>query len=114
MARISHDSHRLLRKILGAVPGDRREDLGKIWGQELWSLEKENISDFERQNTIGKAKNSDPAMEENVDTHEKMREFEPLLEASGESNLRSINRTHGECLCHCLAQIDWYPEHWNL
>ena len=27
LARMSHRSHRLLRKVLGAVPGDRREDL---------------------------------------------------------------------------------------
>ena len=27
LARMSHRSHRLLRKMLGAVPGDRREDL---------------------------------------------------------------------------------------
>ena len=41
-------------------------------------------------------------------------EFEPLLEASGESTLRSINLTPGECSCHCLAQTVWYPEHSNL
>ena len=47
-------------------------------------------------------------------THEKMMEFEPLLEASGERTLRSINLTPGECPCHCLAQTVWYPEHSNL
>ena len=41
-------------------------------------------------------------------------ELEPLLEASGERNLRSIEITHGECPCHCLAQTVWYPEHSNL
>ena len=78
------------------------------------SLENENTSDFERQNTIGKAMNSASAMEGNDVTHEKMMEFEPLLEASGERNIRSINLTHGECPCHCLAQTVWYPEHSNL
>ena len=73
-----------------------------------------NTSDFERQNTIGKAIISAPAMEENDVTHEKMMKFEPLLEASGESTLRSINLTPGECPCHCLAQTVWYPEHSNL
>ena len=58
--------------------------------------------------------NSAPAMEENDVTHEKMMEFEPLLEALGERNLRRINLTHGECPCHCLAQTVWYPEHSNL
>ena len=41
-------------------------------------------------------------------------EFEPLLEASGERNLRSINLTHGEYPCHCLAQTLWYPEQSNI
>ena len=36
------------------------------------------------------------------------------METSGERNLRSINLTHGECPCHCLAQTVWYPEHSNL
>ena len=31
LARMSHHSHKLLRKILRAVPGDRREDLSEIW-----------------------------------------------------------------------------------
>ena len=78
------------------------------------SLESENTSDFERQNTVGKAMNSAPAMEENDVTYEKMMEFELLLEGSGERNLRSINLTHGECSCHCLAQTVWYPGHSNL
>ena len=53
-------------------------------------------------------------MEENDTMHEKMMELEPLLEASGERNLRSIEITHGECPCHCLAQTVWYPDHKNL
>ena len=48
--------------------------------------------------------NSAPAMEENDVMHEKTMEFEPLLEALGERSLRSINLTHEECPCHCLAQ----------
>ena len=58
--------------------------------------------------------NSAPAMEENDVTHGKMMELEPLFEASGGRNLRSINLTHGKCPCHCLAQTVWYPEHSNL
>ena len=65
LSRMSHHSHRLLRKILGAVPGDQREHLSEIWGEKLLSMEAENTSDFERQNTIGKRMNSAPAMEEN-------------------------------------------------
>ena len=52
LARMSHHSHRLLRKMLGAVPGNRREDLSEIWGEELLSSEKENTSDFKRQCNI--------------------------------------------------------------
>ena len=33
MAPMSHQSHRLLRKMLEVVPGDRREDLSEIWGR---------------------------------------------------------------------------------
>ena len=112
--RMSHHLHRLLRKILGAVAGDQREHLSEIWGDELLSLEGENTSGFERQNAIGKSINSAPAMEENDVTHEKMMELEPLLDASGERNLRSIHLTHGECPYHCPAQTVWYPKHSNL
>ena len=43
----------LLRKILGTVPREQRDDLSEIWGEEHLSLEDEKTSDFERQNTIG-------------------------------------------------------------
>ena len=33
LAQMSHQSHKLLRKILGAVPGNQREDLSEIWGK---------------------------------------------------------------------------------
>ena len=111
LARMSHHSYKLLRKILGTVPRGQRDDLSEIWGEELLGLEDENTSDFERQNAIGKPMNSVPAQEENDMTHEKMMEVEPLLEASGERNLRSIEITHGVCPCHCLAQTVWYPDH---
>ena len=45
--------------------------MSDIWGKELLSIQSENTSDFERQNTIGKAMNRAPAMEENEVTHEK-------------------------------------------
>ena len=32
LPRMSHHSHKVMRKILGAVPGDQREDLSEIWG----------------------------------------------------------------------------------
>ena len=39
LARMSHHSHQLLRKMLGAVSGNRVEELSEIWGEELLSLE---------------------------------------------------------------------------
>ena len=63
---------------------------------------------------IGKETNNAQSVDENDVTHSKMTEFEPLLEASVERNLRSINLTHGEYPCHCLAQTVWYPEQSNL
>ena len=114
LVRMSQHSHRLLRKILGTVPKAQRDDLGEIWVDELLSLGDENRSDLERQNAIGKPMGNVPMPEEDDVVHEKMMELEPLLEASGERNLRSIETTHGECPCHCLAQTVWYPEHTNL
>ena len=114
LARISHHSQRLLRMILATVLRAQRDDLNEIWGEKLLSLRDENTSDFEKQNSIGKTMNSVPAHEDNDMTHEKMMELEPLLEASGERNLRNIEITHGEWPCHCLAQTVWYPEHSNL
>ena len=63
---------------------------------------------------IGKPMISAPNLEENDAIHEKMIKLEFLLEASGERNLWSIDITHGECPCHCLAQTVWYPDHANL
>ena len=114
LARVSHHSHKLLRKIPGTVPKELRDDLSEIWGEELLKFESENTSDHERQNVIGKPVGGAPNMEENDTMHEKMMELEPLLEASGERNLRSIEITHGECPCHCLAQTVWYPYHANF
>ena len=77
-------------------------------------MEGQNTSDLERQNMIRKSMNSAKNLEENDAMHEKMKALEPLLEASGERNLRSIEITHGECPCHCRAQTVWYPDHANL
>ena len=114
IARKSHHSHRLLGKILGTVPKAQRDDLSENWGEELLSSGDENRKNFERQNAIGKPMGNFPMPEEDNVVHEKMMELEPLLEASGERNLRSTEVTHGERPCHCLAQTVWYPEHTNL
>ena len=114
LARMSHHSHNVLRKIRGAVPKEQRDDLSEIWGEELLGLENENTSDHGWQNVVGKPAIGTPSSEEVDVIHEKMMELEPLLEASGERNLRSIDLTHGDCPCHCLAQTVWYPERANL
>ena len=77
------------------MPREQRDDLSEIWGEELLSLESENTSDHERQSVIGKPVGGAPNVEENDTIHEKMMELEPLLETSGERNLRSIEITHG-------------------
>ena len=41
-------------------------------------------------------------------------EVEPLLEASGKRNWRSIMSTHDEFPCHSLLQTWWYPGRSNL
>ena len=83
LRRMSHHSHRLLQMMPKVVPGNRVEDLSEIWGEELLNLEKENTSDFERQNAIGKATNNTQAVDVIDVTHAKMWEFEHLLQASG-------------------------------
>ena len=114
LARMSHLSHKLLRKVRGTVPKEQRDDLSEIWGEELLGLESENTSDLERQNVIGKPMVGAPNLGEVDMIHEKMMELEPVLEASGERNLRRIDLTHGDCPCHCLAQTVWYPDQPNL
>ena len=114
LARRSHHSHRQLSTILETVPGEQRDSLSEILGEELLSLEGESTSDFERQNTTGKPISSTPALEEYDVTHETMMELETLLEASGERNLWSISLTYVKRPCHCLAQTVWYPEQSNL
>ena len=37
LARMSHHSHRLLRKIRGTVPKEQRDDLSEIWGKNFWA-----------------------------------------------------------------------------
>ena len=64
LTRMSHHSHRLLRKMLGVVPEDQCEDLSEIWVEELLSLEKLNASDLDRQNTIGKTTINAQAVDE--------------------------------------------------
>ena len=86
------------------------EDLSDAWQKKLLSIEKENSSDFEKQIMSDKVLNTALAVIENDSIHMKMVEFEPLLEASEERNLRSINWTLEDYPRHCEAQTVWKPE----
>ena len=62
------------------------------------------LSDFERQKQKGSTITDYKALDDNDELHRVMMEVEPLLEASGKRNWRSIMLTHGEFPCHCLLQ----------
>ena len=73
-----------------------------------------NFSDFEKQKQRGSTVTDYNAVDENDEIHRVMMEVEPLLEASGKRNWRSIMLTHEEFPCHCLLQTWWYPKRSNL
>ena len=73
-----------------------------------------NFSDIERQNQRGSIVTDNNAVDQNDEVHRVMMEVEPLLEASGKRNWRSIMLTHDELPCHCLLQTWWYPGRSNL
>ena len=62
LARMSHHSHKLLRKIRGTVPKEQKDDLSEIWGEELLGLESENTNDLEGQNVMGEAHGKCPKL----------------------------------------------------
>ena len=73
-----------------------------------------SFSDFERHKQKGSTVTDYNAVDENDEVHRVMTEVEPLLEASGKSNWRSIMSTHDEFPCHCVLQTWWYPGRSNL
>ena len=73
-----------------------------------------NFSDFERQKQRGSIVTDYNTVDENDEVHRVMMEVEPLLEASGERNWRSIMLTHDKFPCRCLLQTWWYPKRSNL
>ena len=78
--------------------------LSDIWGEKNLSLERGSYSYIEKQSTSDNVTNDVLAVDKTDSVHAKMIEFEPLLEASGERNPRSIKLTHGNCACQCVAQ----------
>ena len=114
LARMSEKSYELLCKMFSAVPERTKEELESILGKKFMGYVSGNFSDFERQKQRGSTVTDYNAVDENDEVHRVMMEVEPLLEASGKRNWRSIMLTHDEFPCHCLLQTWWYPKRSNL
>ena len=91
LTRMSEKSYELLCKMFSAVPERTKEELESIPGRKFMGYASGNFSDFERQ----KQRGSTVTVNENYEVHRVMMEVEPLLEASGKRNLRSINSDSG-------------------
>ena len=111
---MSEKSYELLCKMFSAVPGRTKEKLESILGKKFMGYVSGNFSDFEKQKQRGSTVTDYNAVDENDEIHRVMMEVEPLLEASGKRNWRSIMLTHDEFPCHCLLQTWWYPKRSNL
>ena len=101
-----HSQFRLMdyfmTKIWGAVPTTMVDDLSEFLGVELLSYERENTSNFERQSSSAKVLKDALAVVKTDSVHSKMMKFEPLLEASGERNIKDINSV--------LTKRRWTPK----
>ena len=100
--------------MFSAVPERTKEELESILGKKFMGYVSVNFSDFERQKQRGSTVTDYNAVDEHDEVHRVMMEVEPLLEASGKLNWRSIMLTHDEFPCHCLLQTWWYPKRSNL
>ena len=114
LARMSEKSYKLLCKIFSAVPERTKEELEAILGRKFMGYASGNFSDFERQKQKGSIVTDCNAVDKNDEVQRVMMEVEPLLEASGKRNWRSIMSTHDEFPCHSLLQTWWYPGRSNL
>ena len=109
LTRMSEKSYELLCKVFSAVPERTKEELELILGRKFMRYVSGNFSDFERQKQRGSTVTDYNTGDENDEVHRVMMELEPLLEASGKRNWRSIMLTHEKFPCHCLLQTWWYP-----
>ena len=107
-------SYELLCKMFAATPGRTKDELEPILGKKFMEYTSGNLSDFERQKQRGSTATDYHAADENDEIHRVMMEVEPLLEAFGKRNWRSIMLTHDEFPCHCLLQTWWYAGHNNM
>ena len=98
LARMSEKSDELLCKMFSAVPERTKEELDSLLGKKFMGYASGNLSDFERQKQKGSTVTNYNAVDENDEVHRVMMEVEPLLEALGKRNWRSIMSTHDEFL----------------
>ena len=80
--------------MFSAVPERTKEELELIMVENLMGYASRIFSDFERQKHKGSKVTDYNAVDENDEVHRVMMEVEPLLEASGKRNWRSIMSTH--------------------
>ena len=104
LASMSEKLYELLSKTFSAVPERTKEELEPMQGKKYIGYACGNFSDFEKQKQKGSTATDFNAVDENDEIHRVMMEVEPLLEASGRRNWRSIMLTHDEFPCHCLLQ----------
>ena len=114
LARMSEIFCELVCKMFSAVPERTKEELESILRKKFMGYARGNFSDFERQKQKGSTVTDYNTVDENDEVHRVMMEVEPLLEASGKRNWRSIMSTHDEFTCHCLLQTWWYTARSNL
>ena len=114
LARMSKGSYDLLAKIIRAVPKRSEGELQDVVDEEFMRLNEGNKSESQKQKASGALPTEFPAIEGKDEVHRIMIEVEQLLGASGYRTRRNILMTHGEYLCHCLAQTLWYPKRGNL
>ena len=105
---MSEKSYELLCKMFSAVPERTKEELELILGRKFMGYVSGNFRDFERQKQRGTTVTDYKTVDENFEVHRVMMEVEPLLEASGKRNWRSIMATYDAFPCHCLQQTWWY------
>ena len=117
MSKTSENVRKILRvtvQMFSAVPEKTKEELESILGKKFMGYASGNFSDFERQKQRGSTVTDYNAVDENDEVHRVMMEVEPLLEASGKRNWKSIMSAHDEFPCHCLLQTWCYPRRSNL
>ena len=114
LARMSEKSHKLMCKMFSAVPERSKEELEPLLGNKFMGYASGSFSDFESQKQKGSTVTDYNAVDVNDEIHRVMMEVEPLLEALGKRNWRSIMSTNDEFPCNCFLKTWWYPGRSNL